>query len=129
MRQFLESVKLVWLRIPRKGLSALIIFLMGYFGTSALDSVFKNEPFSFPPNLFPAFMGSLALLALYFLVSLTFFSLKVITEQRAQKLSISPEALDRLDRRFDALSQAMQIVDDIPHHLGREELVAKITQE
>ena len=88
----LESIKLIWARIPKKTLSSTITFVLGYFAKFVLDHYISEQPLSLSKRVIEALIGSAVLLIAYFIASFTYFGLKVISELRDQKNSIPPEA-------------------------------------
>ena len=84
----IESLKIVWIKIPKKVPKFIAALIIGYAGQRAFDWYFFDQTFFSWQRVVPAIIWSGILLFVYLLYSFFYYSLKLISELRQGKQSL-----------------------------------------
>jgi hypothetical protein len=80
----LKSLIIVWLRIPKKYLVSLLLFVFAIVGERLFDFYFMDAKFLDWPKVKPVLIWSGIILGSYFFLAIIYCSLKTITELQTQ---------------------------------------------
>jgi hypothetical protein len=88
-----DSIKLIWSRIPKKRVSSIVTFVVGYFAKLLLDLFLHDEPFKLSEQAIPALTGSAVLLVMYFVCAFVYYSIRMVSElkEKAEAVTIESE--------------------------------------